>query len=399
MAMLLILLALVSQSDPNSFYQSMSRPDKERVFLVYEQQIRRRSNVDQSIEATAQATRVPAGSVRLVVLEMRRDEELIKRRRDEAKGLTARAKKSSKDGTTTPKRTSRSSSSSSSSRSSRSTTRSSNRNVTAKKEYSGDGVSKKEGEEKVKWSGKEMTVDEFVRTCRYVRPEKVELGEEKIPIVVDGVVKQATKDWTLLDRTDADGRELMPLLVLHLPSCERFARLNRGDLARLWGWVADDAQIKAVQDSLAEEADESSSEDDEEEEDTKRKEQTLPAGLVFFVADLDKSTRTFPGLALEGQVNDIDASGTSKSEWEIVVEAKNTGDRPLADLEIEANLIVDEEKPKKAVDTMFFYVERLEPGKSQTLKARIPKWLEEEEEEEVEVGLLSRSLDGKVLEP
>ena len=95
--MLVLLLAVLSQSDPNVVYQGMDRSDKQRIFLVWEQEILRRQNSDKAIAATEAATGAPGGTIRLVVLEMKRDAELAKTRKDEARANGKEREESGKE--------------------------------------------------------------------------------------------------------------------------------------------------------------------------------------------------------------------------------------------------------------------------------------------------------------
>ena len=211
-------------------------------------------------------------------------------------------------------------------------------------------------------------------------------------MVIDGVVKQSSKHWTLVERTSADGNEYSPVVLMHEPSTASVKGLRKGDRVRLWGWIADESQTKAAENATKEEDEGTSSASTEDEEEEEEKEEDpRPAGLVFFAMDVDKATREFSGLEVSCQVADVAIEGSDDLEWEVTVEAKNKGDRPLLDLEVEANLVIDEVKTKEARDTTFVYFDRVDPGKTSTVKLRIPNWVEEE----VEISGLARTLSGK----
>jgi len=416
--MLILILALLAQ-DPNVTYQNLDRAAKERIYLVYDREVRARQNVDAAVDATSKATSLPGGAIRLVVIEMKRDPKFIEQRKTAARGLLGKKEdKDKKKPTTRPRRNSSSLGGGGSS--GRVSTR--NRTTTEKK-YSGDGIAKEEGEEKAKFNGKDMKIAEFHHACRYVTPEDLEKVNDKVAVVVDGQIHSPAKDYFVIDVVGSDGALLPAIVVLRIASTERLEGIHKGDRVRLWGFFADESQIKAAEDAAKEDDEDEPAPGEEEDEDEKKKrkereeKEARPNGRVFFVMDVDQYTRQIPGLELTCRLKERDDTSGKKRYWDIEVEAKNAGDRPLSDIEVEANVTAGGVKPKSAVDSVFVYFEKLEPGKSSVVKTKLVDWREipeedstttpantntfrfvnpQEQVEDEEVEVYARSLGGRV---
>lgn len=379
--MLILILALLAQ-DPNTTYQNLDRAAKERIYLVYDREVRARQNIDAAVDATSKATSLPGGAIRLVVIEMKRDPKFVEQRKTAARGLLGKKEdKDKKKISTKPRRNSSLGGGGSSGRVSTRT------RTTPEKKYSGDGIAKEEGEEKVKFNGKEMKVSEFHQSCRYVLPEDLEKINDKIAVVVDGQIRTPAKDYFLIDVVGSDGNLLPAIVVLRIASTERLEGIHKGDRVRLWGFFADETQIKAAEDAAKDDDEDEPTPGEEEDEDEKKKrmdreeKEARPNGRVFFVMDVDQYTRAVPGLELTCRVKERDDTGGKKRYWDIEVEAKNAGDRPLSDIEVEANVTASGTKPKSAIDSAFVYFEKLEPGKSAVVKTKLVDWRELPEED------------------
>lgn len=377
--MFILILALLAQ-DPNTTYQNLDRAAKERIYLVYDREVRARQNIDAAVDATSKAISLPGGTVRLVVIEMKRDPKFVEQRKTAARGLLGKKEDKDKKKTTTRTRRSSSSGGGSSRVSSRTRT-------TPEKKYSGDGIAKEEGEEKVKFNGKDMKISEFHQSCRYVLPEDLEKINDKVAVVVDGQIRTPAKDYFVIDVVGSDGNLLPAIVVLRIASTERLEGIHKGDRVRLWGFFADESQIKAAEDAAKEDDEDEPAPGEEEDEDEKRKRKereekdARPNGRVFFVMDVDQYTRAVPGLELTTRVVERDDTAGKKRYWDIEVEAKNAGDRPLSDIEVEANVTAGGTKPKSAVDSAFVYFEKLEPGKSAVVKTKLVDWRDLPEED------------------
>lgn len=407
--MLLLIVALVAQ-DPNVIYQNLSRPQKERIFLVYERELRARQNEDGAVQATSKASGMPGGTVRLVADELKRDPKLLKERHDREKGLYGKNAKKDKDKPPKPRRTS--SGGSSSTRASRTP------KATTTPKYSGDGITVIEGEEKVKFGSKEFLPFEFQQFCRYVQPEDVESVPEKDGVVIDVNVQTPAKDWLIAEVVDAEGNSYSPVLIFRIPSIDRIDTLHRGNSARLWGWFADQSQIDSAE-KAAKDEDEDDDDDDESDEETR------PGGRVFFAMEIDKASRPQSGLNFDCNVTNREENGTNAPLWDIEVTANNNGDRTLTDVEVEVNVVVEEAfKGIDDQDSTYVYFDAIEPGKSSTVTVTLPNWakkqwdealakgtgrfskvginpafggtnVESEEEEEMEVTAVARCLGAK----
>ena len=240
--MLILILAMLAQ-DPNTTYQNLDRAAKERVYLVYDREVRARQNVDESVEATSKATSYPGGTIRLVVFEMKRDPKFIEQRKTANRGLLGKKEDSDKKKTSTRPRAGGLPSGGGG-------IPGAGRKPRPEKKYSGDGITKVEGVEKVKFGGKDQDILEFHRLCRFVLPNDLESVNEKVAVVVDGVVKSIAKDWLVIDAVDSNGNPATSIVVLRIPSTDRMDGIHKGDEVRLWGFFADQAQIKSAEDVL-----------------------------------------------------------------------------------------------------------------------------------------------------
>ena len=373
--MLILILAMLAQ-DPNATYQSLDRAAKERIFLVYDREARARQNIDAAVDATSKATSLPGGTVRLVVIEMKRDPKFVEQRKTAARGLLGKKEDKDKKKPTTKRRTSSSSLGGGGGKISSGRTRP----ASTEKKYTGDGITKVEGEERAKFAGKDQKIMDFHHSCSYVVPEDVETVNEKVAVAIDGQVRAPAKDWFVIDVIGADGTPVAPIVVLRIASTERMEGIHKGDRVRLWGFFADEAMIKAAEDAAKNEEEEINLEEDEEDKKKKekkaREEETRPAGRVFFVMDVDEATREVPGLLLTCRVKEREDTSTKNRYWDIEVEAKNNGDRTLTDIEVEANVNASGVKPKSAVDSAYVYFAKLEPGKSSVVKTKLIDWTE-----------------------
>ncbi len=260
--MWLVMWALLAPPDPNTTYQSLDRRDKERIYLVYDIEIKARQKFDEAIEATATATRFDGGVIRLVVSELKRDGKFLEEKKLQAKGLSPKPKKKKNDATNpTPNRRRNTGGVGAGTRPGRNTS-------TQRKEYTGDGVTLEEGQEKVKFNSKTYKWFDFRRICTVALGDKLAAIPEKEPLMVDGIVTGLAKHWTVVDVLNADGQPGSSIVILKPPSTKTLRGLRKGDPVRLWGWLADEAQIKAAEDAYSEEDDEvtTNTEDEEEEE-------------------------------------------------------------------------------------------------------------------------------------
>jgi hypothetical protein len=387
--MWLIMWALLAPPDPNTTYQSLDRIAKERVYLVYDREIKARQKFDEAIDATSTATRFDGGVVRLVVSELKRDGKFLEERKLEAKGLSPKPKKKKNDGTNPLPNRRRNTAGGAGTRPGRNPS-------TQKKEYSGDGITLEEGIEKVKFNGKTYKWFDFQRICTVALADKLSAVPEKEPLMVDAVVTGLAKHWTVVNILNADAQPGASVVILKPPSTKTLRGLKKGDFVRLWGWLADDAQIKAAEDAYSEEDDAPTSTDEEEEEEEERSstEKQRPAGPVFFAMDLDEFRKQIPGLVLSTSVTLVTASDEGKEKWEIEVTAKNEGSQKLVHVEVETTMVIEDVKKttKDPADSALVYFASIEPGGTATAKTRIENWTELDDE----FIAIARPLNGKV---
>jgi hypothetical protein len=381
--------ALLTPPDPNATYQSLDRIAKERIFLVYDREIKARQKLDEAIDATSSATRFDGGVIRLVVSELKQDGKFLEERKLQAKGLAPKPKKKKNDATNPTSSRRRNTGGGAGTRP--------GRNPSAqKKEYSGDGVTLVEGEEKVKFNGKDYKWFDFRRLCTVALGDKLSALPEKEPLLVDGIVTGIAKHWTVVDVLNADAQPGPSMVILKPPSTKTLRGLKKGDPVRLWGWLADEAQIKAAEDAYSDDDDETTSanEDDEEEEEKASTEKQRPAGPVFFAMDLDEYRKQIPGLVLSTSVARMTASDEGKEKWEIEVTAKNEGSQKLVHIEVETTMVIEDVKKttKDPDDSALVYFASIDPGASVTAKTRIENWTELEDE----FIAIARPLNGKV---
>lgn len=366
--------ALLAQGDPNQVYRDLTKPQKERVYLVFERELRARQNLDGALEATSKATTRPVGTVRLIFLELRADGRFAEDRK------TGGIKYEKKDDDKPTSRSGRRSGSSSRS----------SKGANAKRDYSGDGYTRKDGKEFIKLKADELKDYEFVERCQFVLPEEVARTTEEIPIIVDGKVRSSNKDWTVVELEGTDGSIPDPLVIGHLASTPRCENLKRGDRVRLWGWVATSNQMQQIEDIVYD--DEDKDKDDDDRKSSRRDEETRPLGLPFFAMALDEYERNVPGLELSCTVTDEWSAGSDKRDWRLEVVAHNVGDRSLVDVVAEASVAVRRRKIEGANESALVYFDEIPPGESRTVSTTIPNWVNEE----IDVASVIRALTGDV---
>jgi hypothetical protein len=326
---------------------------------------------------------------------MKRDAELAKEREEQESGLVGKHANKDKD-KNNPKPSRRASRNTGGGAGSNRPQRST---IVAEKKYSGEGITKVEGVEQAKFDGKDVRISDFRLRCRYAPPDKLDLTDMKLPIIVDGRVLKDAKDWTVVGGGRDGDESAQPLVVMHIASTERVVNLHKDDSVRLYGWLADEAQTTAAEEALKDddESDSASTEDEEEEEKSRRRddeENARPPGLVFFAMDLDRSTRVIPGLNVQCTLANRTVEETDEMFWDVTVQAANDGPVPISNVEVEVNVYVDRDKKKKIVDNTFVYVERIESGKSASVACSIPNWTLKEREE---ASAHARLLGGKAV--
>lgn len=352
--MVVFLFALISQLDSNDVYQGMSQAQKQRVYLVYQQELRARQDGDKAVEWTSKQTNdLPEGAIRLVILEMRRASKIEE---DE------KARQREKDKKNTPQTSTRRSTTSSSrtTTSTRVPRQPAKQSTTPpKKSQSGEGVREVGSREEIEYKQERYTPFGFRSQCVLVLPEDVSRVKEGAPIAVDGRVKTTMKGATVVALTSTQtGEEKTPIVLVHSRSVKASESLRKGDLVRAYGWTVRKEDYKAVEGEPEVTAD----------------------GKLFYAMDVDVDAQALPGLALAPKVVERATTGGRRPAWDLEVEVKNDGDQTLANVIVEANLIAYGPKPPKADDTALFILDRLAPGQTRTLRATKESWLEPEDE-------------------
>lgn len=368
--MIALLLALITQADPNEFYQNLEPARKRRVFLVYEDAVKSNSSIEGALEATAKSTNMPLGAIRMVVIEMKRKSKFEEEEKEREKA------KKAKTGTTS-NRPRRSSSTSSNSRSRQPRTP-----AKVKAKPTGDGLHKTGNREEVQYSSEKYSPFGFRERCFLIRPDDIRNVKEKIPIAVDGRVQSIMKGATVLTLTSEEGAE-DSLVLVQDRSTKECSSLEENERVRVYGWTV--KEHTPLEDESEITAD----------------------GVLFYAMDVDSDAKNLPGLSLKAEISEADSSSSQNPNWTVSVEATNESDNVLEDLVLEANVIAmsGKTKPKDANDTTFFFIRRLEKGESATLEADVASWIDESdnsprkklsaEEEKAEVHVLVRPLGGK----
>jgi hypothetical protein len=384
--MWIVLWALLAPPDPNAVYQSLDRTAKERIYLVYDREIKARQKVDEAVDATSSATRYDGGVVRLVVSELKRDGKFLEEKKI---GPTPKPSKRRRNNPATGV---------TGTRANRQVTRPTRNPNAQRKEYTGDGITLEEGQEKVKFNSKTYKWFDFRKLCTVAVGEKLAGIPEKEPILIDGVVSAIAKHWTVVDVRNADGQTGPNVVILKPPSTKSVRGLHKGETVRLWGWLADATQIKAAEDAYSEE-DESTTtnpneEEEEEEEEKASTEKQRPAGIVFFVMDLDEYQKEIPGLSLSTTVTNITGSSEGKDLWQMEVTAKNDGTQKIVHIEVETTVVVSDIKKttKDPDDSALVYFASIEPGASATVKTKIVNWTGTDDE----FIAIARPINGRV---
>lgn len=366
--MLALLLALTAQIDPNAIYQTMEPAKKHRVFLVYLDAVKSNSTIEAALEATARSMNLPLGAVRLVVIEMKRQAKI-----DEDAKAREQAKKASSP--TAP--STRSRRAPPSSRPQRQT----KTPAKVKPQPTGDGLRTEGNREEVHLGGERYSPFGFRQRCFLIRPDDIHSVNEKIPIAVDGRVKQKMKEATVLALTTENGEE-ESVVIVHARSTKECSSLKKDGLVRAYGWT--------VKEHLPQEDEAAVTAD----------------GVLFYAMDVDTDAKDFPGLSLAARVSQNDASSSQRPTWNVEVDASNDGDTTLSDLVLEVNVIAmaGKSKPANAKDTAFFFVRRLAKGETASLDVDFTSWVDKPDntakkttvvEEEPAVYALVRALGGK----
>ncbi|MBY0588670.1 hypothetical protein K2X85_15970 [bacterium] len=381
--MWLVLWAILAPPDPNATYQSLDRSAKERIYLVYDREVKARQRVDESVDATAGATRYDGGVVRLVVSELKRDGKFLEERKI---GPTPKP----------PKRRPNQTAPVNNRRANRGANRPQRNPNAQRKEYTGDGIEMDEGQEKIKFNSKTYKWYDFRRMCTVALGEKFASIPEKTPIFLDGVVTAIAKHWIVVDVRKIDGETGPSVVILKPPSTKSLKGLHKDDPVRLWGWLADESQIKAAEDAYSEEDEPTATSEEEEEEEDEKKSSTekqRPAGIVFFAMDIDQYRKEIPGLTLSAAVTPAAGTDEGKEMWQVEVTAKNDGTQKIVHLEVEATVVITdiEKNTKDPEDSALVYFASLEPGASATVKTKIENWTGSDDE----VSAIARAINGR----
>jgi hypothetical protein len=392
--MVVFLFVFLAQLDANDVYQGMSQAQKQRVFLVYQQELRARQDFDEAVKWTSKQTNdLPEGAIRLVVLELRRkakieeDEKARQREKEKKNAPQTGARRTTGAATRTPRTSSN-----------RPPRPNQSQAASPKKSQSGDGVHEVGSREEIEYKQERYTPFGFRSQCVLVLPQDFYRAKDGVPVAVDGRVKTTMKGATVVALTSTEtGEEKTPIVLVHSRSVKAVESLRKGDLVRAYGWTVRKEDFKPVEGEPDVTAD----------------------GRLFFAMDVGVEAQAPPGLTLAPKVVERESAGGDRPIWDVEVAVKNDGDWTLDNVIIEANLIAYGPKPLKADDTALFIVERLAPGESRTLRATKESWIEpkkeakdrvssrfanryaddfyddEEEEKGPKVHVVARALSGK----